>query len=121
MNFNVVLSPSTRGLGGGHLLKLDFLTYTLNTRFGKIPAMGKFFTPQHGFWQQAEPYDQDYNQTLKIPGLKGEVNVYFDERLVPHIYADNQEDAVFVQGYLHATISLMANGISDTCRCRTRK
>ncbi len=82
------------------------LTYSLNTRFGKIPALGKFFSPQHGFWQQAEPYNQDYNQTMNIPGLKGEVNVYFDERLVPHIYADNQEDAVFVQGYLHAKFRL---------------
>jgi penicillin amidase len=82
------------------------LAYILNTRFDKIPALGKFFSPQHGFWQQAEPYHYDYNQSLKLPGLKGEVNVYFDERLVPHIYADNQEDAVFVQGYLHAKFRL---------------
>jgi penicillin amidase len=88
------------------LLFTTSLAYILNTRFDKIPELGKFFSPQHGFWQQAEPYDQDYTQTLKIPGLKGEVNVYFDERLVPHIYADNQEDAVFVQGYLHAKFRL---------------
>jgi penicillin amidase len=82
------------------------LTYSLNIRFGQVPALGKFFSPQHGFWQQAEPYHYDYNQSLKLPGLKGEVNVYFDERLVPHIYADYQEDAVFVQGYLHAKFRL---------------
>jgi len=29
-----------------------------------------------------------------------------DDRLVPHIYADNDEDAYYVQGYLHAKYRL---------------
>ena len=82
------------------------LAYILNNPIGKAPALGKFFSPQVGFWQQAEPYDYDYNQTIKLSGLKGAVSVYFDERLVPHIYADNQEDAVMAQGYLHARFRL---------------
>jgi len=32
--------------------------------------------------------------------------VYLDDRLVPHIYADHDEDAYFVQGYLHAKYRL---------------
>ena len=82
------------------------LIYVLNRPFGKVPALGKFFSPQHGFWQQAESFNSNYNDHLKIKGLNGEVSVYFDERLVPHIYADNQSDAVFVQGYLHAKFRL---------------
>jgi penicillin amidase len=82
------------------------LIYVLNCSFGKVPALGKFFSPQHGFWQQAEPYNHNYNEELKLKGLNGDVSVYFDERLVPHIYADNQSDAVFVQGYLHAKFRL---------------
>jgi penicillin amidase len=43
---------------------------------------------------------------LKLPGLKGKVDVYMDDRLVPHIYADNDPDAYYVQGYLHAKFRL---------------
>ena len=82
------------------------LVYVLNTRLGKAPAFGTFLSPQHGFWQNAEPADYDFNEQLKLPDLKGEVKVYFDDRLVPHLYADDQLDAVYVQGYLHARFRL---------------
>ncbi len=82
------------------------LVYVLNQRIGPAPAFGSFLSPQHGFWQNAEAYDADYNADLKLPGLNGPVNVYFDERLVPHIYSDNQLDAVYIQGYLHAKFRL---------------
>jgi penicillin G amidase len=72
-----------------------------------LPApLGKLLSPQHGLWQNAEPVDQDYSAQLKFPQLKGKVNVYFDERLVPHVFAENDNDAYFVQGYLHAKFRL---------------
>ncbi|MFN4284479.1 MAG: penicillin acylase family protein [Lacibacter sp.] len=80
--------------------------YVLNTRFGKAPAFGPFLSPQHGFWQNAEPFDQNFNETVVLPQLKGTVDVFFDNRLVPHIYSDNPIDAVFVQGWLHARFRL---------------
>lgn len=82
------------------------LVYALNKKWGSIPPMGKFLSPQHGFWQNAEAIDQDFNADLKFPGLKGNAEVYFDERLVPHVFADNDEDAYFIQGYLHAKFRL---------------
>ncbi|HMO32211.1 MAG TPA: penicillin acylase family protein [Lacibacter sp.] len=82
------------------------LIIALNTRFGKAPAFGVFLSPQHGFWQNAEPFDYNFNENIRLPELNSTVNVYFDERLVPHIYSDNQLDAVFVQGYLHARFRL---------------
>jgi penicillin amidase len=88
------------------LLLTVSLVYVLDTSFGTIPALGKFFSPQQGFWQQAEPFDKSYNENIDLTGLNGEVSVYFDERLVPHIYADKQENAVFMQGYLHAKFRL---------------
>lgn len=69
-------------------------------------SLGKFLSPQHGFWQNAEPYTQDFNQQLVLRGLKGKASVYLDDRLVPHIVADNEEDAYFIQGYLHAKFRL---------------
>ena len=68
--------------------------------------MGKFLSPQHGFWQNAEPAGQDFSGDLQLEGLKGKATVYFDERLVPHVFADNDEDLYYVQGYLHAKFRL---------------
>lgn len=82
------------------------LIFALNNRWGKVPALGAFLSPQQGFWQNAEPTDEDYNQTLSFHSLKGRATVYFDERLVPHVFAAQEEDAYFIQGYLHAKFRL---------------
>lgn len=82
------------------------LIYCLNRKWGAIPPMGKFLSPQHGFWQNAEPTDRDFNETFDFPQLKGKAEVYFDERLVPHVFAENDADLYFIQGYLHARFRL---------------
>ncbi|MFC0775582.1 penicillin acylase family protein [Terrimonas alba] len=82
------------------------LVFALNKKWGSVPPMGKFLSPQHGFWQNAEAADHDFNEDLKFTGLNAKTAVYFDERLVPHIFADNDNDAYFVQGYLHAKFRL---------------
>ena len=82
------------------------LVVALNKKWGSVPPMGKFLSPQHGFWQNAETTDYDFNEELKFANLNGKAAVYFDERLVPHIFADNDNDAYFVQGYLHAKFRL---------------
>lgn len=82
------------------------LIIALNTKWGAIPPLGKFLSPQQGFWQNAEATDYDFNQNLTFKNLKGKVNVYLDERLVPHVFAQNEEDVYFVQGFLHAKFRL---------------
>ncbi len=46
------------------------LVIAFNTRWGPAPPMGEFLSPQHGFWQNAEPIDRDFGQDLQLPGLK---------------------------------------------------
>ncbi len=82
------------------------LVYALNTKLGPAPPLGKFLSPQHGFWQNAEHADESFSQELQLPALKGAANVYFDERLVPHVFAENDEDLYFIQGFLHAKFRL---------------
>jgi len=41
--------------------------------------------------------------TLYVPGLKQPVGIDRDSYGIPHIYADNAEDAYFALGYTHAT------------------
>ncbi|MGC4104675.1 penicillin acylase family protein [Ferruginibacter sp.] len=86
------------------------LVFVLNTRLtlggNEAPAFGSFFSPQHGFWQNAESVNEDFAADLKFPQLNGKVTVYLDDRLVPHIFADDENDAYFVQGFLHAKFRL---------------
>ncbi len=82
------------------------LIIILNTTWVLPLSFGKFLSPQHGFWQNADPYDMDYNASLSFSQLKAQATVYFDDRLVPHVFASNDEDAFFIQGYLHAKFRL---------------
>ena len=82
------------------------LVFALNKPWGAIPPMGKFLSPQHGVWQNAEAADKNYSTSLKFDNLKGKAEVYFDERLVPHVFAEYDEDLYFIQGYLHAKFRL---------------
>jgi len=82
------------------------LVFALNKQWGTVPPMGKFLSPQHGFWQNAEPAGHDFDAELQFEGLKGNAEVYLDDRLVPHVFAENDEDLYFIQGYLHAKFRL---------------
>lgn len=84
------------------------LIYALNRPWGdKVPMpLGKFLSPQFGIWQNAEEADIDFSCDLKLEGLTGKAEVILDERLVPHVFADDDGDASFVQGFLHAKFRL---------------
>jgi penicillin amidase len=82
------------------------LIIVLNTRWGPAPPFGEFLSPQHGFWQNAEAVDKDFGQDLQLAGLKEPAEIYLDDRLVPHIFAGNEADAYYLQGYLHAKFRL---------------
>ncbi|QHT68935.1 penicillin acylase family protein [Rhodocytophaga rosea] len=78
------------------------LVYALDHKFGDIPPVGKFLDPFHGFWANAESKSVAKEKNLDIPGLKGKVQVVFDDVLVPHIFAENNYDLYFAQGYVTA-------------------
>jgi penicillin G amidase len=86
------------------------LVYVLNIQLpvggGKTPRLGYFLSPQKGFWQNAEPASASFNNDIISDKLQGSSEVYLDDRLVPHVYADNEHDAYFIQGYLHAKFRL---------------
>ncbi|WP_205511133.1 penicillin acylase family protein [Longitalea arenae] len=82
------------------------LIITLSKPIGSIPPLGSFLSPQTGFWQNAEPVNAQPNLDLHFPQLKDKVQVYFDDRMVPHVFAQNDDDLYFVQGYIHAKFRL---------------
>ena len=67
-----------------------------------LPPVGKFFNPFSGFWNNAQAVDTHKSLTIDLDAVSEPVEVVFDDRDVPHIFAQNIKDALFVQGYLHA-------------------
>lgn len=82
------------------------LIWILDSRQVLPAPLGRLLSPQHGIWQNAEPVNQSYNEDLVLPGLKGKTDVYFDAQLIPHVFAEDEQDAYYVQGYLHAKFRL---------------
>ena len=82
------------------------LIMALNSKLGPAPPFARFLNPFQGFWQNAENAKAWKDEEAKLPGLKDEVKVYFDERLVPHVFAKNDADLYFMQGYITAKYRL---------------
>ncbi len=69
---------------------------------GEIPPLGKILDPFHGFWQNAEKDPLDLKISVEHSKLSDEVQVLYEKNLIPHIYANNDYDLYFTQGYLTA-------------------
>ncbi|ARV09622.1 penicillin acylase family protein [Winogradskyella sp. PC-19] len=74
--------------------------YALNTKFGSIPALGKFLAPNQGIWQNES--EEIITGEILIPSLENEVTVHYDAQLIPHIFAKNDTDLYKAQGYITA-------------------
>jgi penicillin amidase len=77
------------------------LIVVLNTKFGSVPPVGKFFDPDAGFWANAESSEFE-NEELTLAGATGTITVTYDERRVPHIFAENDVDLYLAQGFITA-------------------
>ena len=69
-----------------------------NSKFG-IPALGKLLSPTHGVWQNSDPKYASHIQ-LKTPD--GAVDIYYDNRGVPHLFAPNEAALYYAVGYAQA-------------------
>ncbi len=78
------------------------LVVVLDQRIEPVPALGKLLNPFGGFWQNAEANHINYAKNLQIAGLEGKVKVWYDDRMVTHIFAANEADLYVAQGYVTA-------------------
>ena len=83
------------------------LIYVLNNSFGSIPALGKFLSPFTGFWTNSEISSSSTagnitTESLNLDDCIEEVTIKYDENGVPHIFANNDHDLFFAQGYVTA-------------------
>ncbi|MEM7659488.1 MAG: penicillin acylase family protein [Bacteroidota bacterium] len=85
------------------LLLTILLMGVLLIPFGSQPfSLGAFFSPFQGFWHNATPVHESQPTQLDFPELTAPVEIVFDERQVPHVFAQNDQDLYFAQGYLVA-------------------
>lgn len=81
--------------------------FLLDRPRGSVPALGKISDPINGWGANAEAVKKDFKNSFSLKGIKQPVSVCFEEdRLVPHIFAQNNADLYFAQGYLHAFFRL---------------
>ncbi|HUH33238.1 MAG TPA: penicillin acylase family protein, partial [Daejeonella sp.] len=78
------------------------LVIVLNSKLGDIPPLGKFLDPFHGFWKNAESRNAAKEKEFKLEGLKGSVEIRFDDQMIPHVFAENNYDVFFAQGFITA-------------------
>ncbi|MFB9863207.1 penicillin acylase family protein [Rufibacter immobilis] len=77
------------------------LVYAFNRTYGIVPALGPFLSPYEGFWRSGSD-DEFSSQELSLAGLRAPVQVRFDSLRVPHLFAQNNHDLYYAQGYLTA-------------------
>ncbi len=79
-------------------LLLAGILYLLGSPIGTVPALGKLFSPFTGFWQNMQNAE-DLPELLDLDGLQEEVQIKFDDNRIPHIFAQNNHDLYYAQGY----------------------
>lgn len=83
------------------LLILSLLGSGVWSPFSKpVPPPLAFLDPWKGIWHHNAGVDKTVS--LKLEGLKNEASIIYDDRWVPHVYAENKEDLLFLQGYVEA-------------------
>jgi len=78
------------------------LIYLLDNSWGVVPPLGKFFSPFHGYLQNSESALTPEYTDIRLERLKESVIVQYDNNAVPHIFAKNDDDLYFAQGYIIA-------------------
>ncbi|MDX1671312.1 MAG: penicillin acylase family protein [Balneolaceae bacterium] len=79
------------------------LFWILSIPVGPLPPLGPLMNPTTGFWANAETQPPSTKTvTLHSDELSEPVTVYFDRRHIPHIFARNDRDLFFAQGYITA-------------------
>lgn len=84
------------------LAALITVVWLFSMPIGPLPPAGSFFHPVRGFWANAETKPVAGLDVIPESAISAPVEVYYDERGVPHIFAENDEDLYFAQGYVTA-------------------
>ena len=69
---------------------------------GPVPPLGALLDPAHGIWAVVRSAELPRRADLRLSGLRDSVGVTYDDRGVPHIFAQNEDDLMRAFGYVVA-------------------
>lgn len=69
---------------------------------GPVPPLGQLISPTTGIWSVVRSAELPAEQSLTLAGLHAPVDVRYDDRGVPHIFAQTEDDAARALGWIHA-------------------
>lgn len=69
---------------------------------GQVPPLAPLLSPFQGFWQNAYSEDAIAVEEWELSGLSKPAEVIYDEHLIPHLFASNEEDLFLIQGFVTA-------------------
>jgi penicillin G amidase len=69
---------------------------------GPVPPLGGFLNPASGIWSVARAAELPAEQSVTLSGFSADVEVKYDDRGVPHIFASTEADAARALGWVHA-------------------
>ncbi|MDH5398320.1 MAG: penicillin acylase family protein [Cyclobacteriaceae bacterium] len=79
-----------------------FLNNSREIKGTHVPPLGKFIDPFNGYLQNAETENLSYEEIIADSSLQKQVTVVYDSNNIPHIFAENDDDLYFTQGYIIA-------------------
>lgn len=82
------------------LTLMVFLVLGFNIKIGRVPALGKLLNPFEGVVQN-EKTDMKSGE-IDVAGNRN-IKITFDERSVPHVFTESQDDMYFAQGFVTAS------------------
>lgn len=69
---------------------------------GPLPPLGQLLDPVHGAWGAVSTIEHPREYTTAVPGLGAQVDIRYDARGVPHIFATSEDDLFRALGYVVA-------------------
>lgn len=78
-----------------------FCVVALDSKINNIPPLGRFLDPFQGFWQN-EVRNEKLPEEIQLPKMISDGVIFYDSLLIPHIYAENEHDMYYLQGYITA-------------------
>ncbi|MDE3174228.1 MAG: penicillin acylase family protein [Gemmatimonadota bacterium] len=69
---------------------------------GPVPPLGQLLDPVNGVWGPVTHASLPRRAAARIPGLSAPVDVRYDDRGVPHVFASSEPDAYRALGYVVA-------------------
>ena len=79
---------------------LIILVFCLSKGISNIPPLGNLLNPYSGVVQNEK--DSKLSGEVKLNGCLAPIDVFYDERNVPHVFAQNDHDMYLAQGYITA-------------------